>query len=118
MVNGVVIAEACWRFSLAENDRLGSNPRTCNHSRGNIMFRKIMLAGLVVAFAGGAALAQESCDSKAVSKDGKPLAGAAKTSFMKKCMADSCATKAVSSEGKPLSGAAKTSFMKKCEAGG
>jgi hypothetical protein len=82
------------------------------------MLRKLMLAGIVATFAGGAAFAQESCDTKAVSKDGKPLAGAAKTSFMKKCMADSCATKAVSSEGKPLSGAAKNSFMKKCEAGG
>jgi len=46
------------------------------------------------------------------------LAGAAKTSFMKKCMADSCAAKAVSAEGKPLSGAAKNSFMAKCEKGG
>jgi hypothetical protein len=36
---------------------------------------------------------------------------------MKKCMADQCATKAVSSDGKPLAGAAKTSFMKKCEKG-
>jgi hypothetical protein len=81
------------------------------------MLRKIMLAGLVVAFAGGAAFAQESCETKAVSKDGKPLAGAAKTSFMKKCMHDSCAAKAVSAEGKPLSGAAKTSSIKKCEAG-
>ena len=50
-------------------------------------------------------------------KYGKPLAGAAKTSFIKKCMADTCATKAVSQDGKPLSGAAKTSFMKKCEKG-
>ena len=82
------------------------------------MLRKIMLAGFIVAFAGGAAFAQESCESKAVGKDGKALAGAAKTSFMKKCMADSCSTKAVSAEGKPLSGAAKNSFMKKCEAGG
>jgi hypothetical protein len=32
-------------------------------------------------------------------------------------MADSCATKAVSQDGKPLAGAAKTSFMKKCEKG-
>ena len=32
-------------------------------------------------------------------------------------VADTCATKAVSAEGKPLSGAAKTSFMKKCEKG-
>ena len=79
------------------------------------MLRKVMLAALVATFAGGAALAQETCDSKAVGKDGKP--GAAKTSFMKKCMADTCAAKAVSSDGKPLSGAAKTSFMTKCEKG-
>ena len=50
-------------------------------------------------------------------KDGKPLAGAAKTSFMKKCMMESCETKAVGSDGKKLAGAAKNSFMKKCESG-
>ena len=77
--------------------------------------KRIFLAALVATFAIGSAVAQESCESKAMGKDGKPLAGAAKTSFMKKCMADTCATKAVSSEGKPLAGAAKTSFMKKCE---
>ncbi|HET7888264.1 MAG TPA: hypothetical protein VFL62_18735 [Bradyrhizobium sp.] len=83
------------------------------------MLRKIMLAGIVVAFAGGSAFAQDmSCDAKAMGKDGKPLAGAAKTSFMKKCMHDSCAAKAVGSDGKKLAGAAKNSFMKKCEAGG
>ena len=81
------------------------------------MLRKMTLAVLVTAFAGGVALAQETCESKAVGKDGKPLAGAAKTSFMKKCLADTCATKAVSQDGKPLSGAAKASFMKKCEKG-
>ena len=79
------------------------------------MLRKVMLAALVATFAGGAALAQETCETKAVGKDGKPLAGAAKTSFMKKCMEDTCATKAVGSDGKPLAGAAKASFMKKCE---
>jgi hypothetical protein len=36
---------------------------------------------------------------------------------MKKCMKDACAGKAMSAEGKPLSGAAKNSFMKKCEKG-
>jgi hypothetical protein len=81
------------------------------------MLRKILVAAVFVILAGGAALAQESCESKAVSKDGKPLAGAAKTSFLKKCVAETCATKAVSQDGKPLSGAAKTSFMKKCEKG-
>jgi hypothetical protein len=74
------------------------------------MLRKIMLAGLVVAFAGGAAFAQESCETKAVGKDGKPLAGAAKMSSMKKC----CEASAVSADGKKLSGAAKTSSVKKC----
>jgi len=82
------------------------------------MIRGILLAAVIATFAGGAAFAQESCDSKAVGKDGKPLAGAAKTSFMKKCMADSCAAKAMSADGKPLSGAAKSSFMAKCEKGG
>jgi len=81
------------------------------------MLRKILVAAVFVILAGGGALAQESCESKAVSKEGKPLSGAAKTSFLKKCVAETCATKAVSQDGKPLSGAAKTSFMKKCEKG-
>jgi hypothetical protein len=60
-----------------------------------------------------------SCEAKAVSKEGKPLAGAAKASFMKKCEAEAkpaCETKAVDKNGKPLAGAAKASFLKKCEA--
>ena len=81
------------------------------------MIKKMFLVAVLATFAIGSAVAQESCESKAVGKDGKPLAGAAKTSFMKKCMADECAAKAISSDGKPLSGAAKTSFMKKCEKG-
>jgi hypothetical protein len=79
--------------------------------------KRIFLVALLSIFAAGSAFAQDSCESKAVGKDGKPLAGAAKTSFMKKCMTDACATKAVGSDGKPLSGAAKASFMKKCESG-
>ena len=82
------------------------------------MIKSVLLAAFVATFAlGTAAIAQESCETKAVGKDGKALAGAAKSSYMKKCMADSRTTKAVSAEGKPLSGAAKTSFMKKCEKG-
>ena len=79
------------------------------------MIKSVLLAAFVATFAMGTAIAQESCETKAVGKDGKALAGAAKSSFMKKCMADSCATKAVSADGKPLAGAAKNSFMKKCE---
>jgi hypothetical protein len=36
---------------------------------------------------GAPAGSQDSCETKAVGKDGKPLAGAAKTSFLKKCEA-------------------------------
>jgi opacity protein-like surface antigen len=80
--------------------------------------KKLVLVAVLATFAAGSAFAQDTCDTKAVGKDGKPLAGAAKTSFMKKCMMESCTTKAVGSDGKPLAGAAKSSFMKKCEAGG
>ena len=75
--------------------------------------KRLALALLISSFAAGGAFAQ-SCETKAVSKEGKPLAGAAKMSFIKKCKTDACANKAVSSEGKPLSGAAKSSFLKKC----
>ena len=80
--------------------------------------KRIFLAAVIVTFAAGSAFAEDSCESKAMGKDGKPLAGAAKTSFMTKCMHDSCESKAMGSDGKKLAGAAKTSFMKKCEAGG
>ena len=80
--------------------------------------KRIFLAAVIATFAAGLAFAQDaSCESKAMGKDGKPLAGAAKTSFMKKCMHDSCEAKAVSADGKKLSGAAKAASMKKCEAG-
>jgi hypothetical protein len=77
--------------------------------------KRILLATVISCFAFGSAMAA-TCDSQAVSKDGKALAGAAKTSFVKKCKADACAGKAVSKDGKPLSGAAKDAVMKKCEA--
>ncbi len=76
--------------------------------------KRIILAALITSFAVGSALAQ-SCETKAVSKDGKPLSGAAKTSFVKKCKMDACEGKAVGKDGKPLAGAAKNSFMTKCE---
>jgi hypothetical protein len=75
--------------------------------------KSIIFAAWMTCFAISTALAQ-SCESKAMSADGKILQGAAKTSFVKKCKRDSCASQAVSSEGKPLHGAAKNSFMAKC----
>ena len=50
---------------------------------------KILTGALSSLFAAGVlfsqlAIAASECEAKAVSKDGKPLAGAAKTSFVKK----------------------------------
>jgi hypothetical protein len=78
--------------------------------------KSIIIVALITCFAIGTAAAQ-SCDSNAVGANGKPLHGAAKMSFVRKCKRDTCAGKAVSAEGKPLYGAAKRSFMAKCERG-
>jgi hypothetical protein len=78
-----------------------------------LLFLSLFLAVL----AAGSAMAHETCENKAVGKNGKPLAGAAKTSFLHKCKRDACAAKAFGGHGRRLSGAAKSSFMKKCEAG-
>jgi hypothetical protein len=77
--------------------------------------KRLISAALLTAFAIGSAAAQETCESKAVAKDGRPLAGAAKNSFLAKCKRETCAPKAVGSDGKPLRGAAKNSFMAKCQ---
>ena len=79
--------------------------------------KRLIIASTIVLFAVGSAFAQEACETKAMDKTGKPLAGAAKTSFMKKCTTDACESKAVGSDGRKLAGAAKSSFMKKCKAG-
>jgi len=78
--------------------------------------KRAMVVVLLSVFAVGAALAQEAtCESKAVDKNGNPLAGAAKTSFLQKCKRDACTTKAVDKNGNKLKGAAKNSFMTSCE---
>lgn len=74
--------------------------------------KRLVLAALISAFAVGSAMAA-SCGAMAVGKDGKPLKGAAKTSFLKSC----CTKAAIGKDGKPLKGAAKTSFIKACEKG-
>jgi len=72
--------------------------------------KRIALAVTLSLFAASPVFAQ-AC--KAVSADGKPLAGAAKTSAMTKC----CNDNAKSADGKALSGAAKDASVKKCMAG-
>jgi hypothetical protein len=75
--------------------------------------KNAIFAALIMSFTVSTAMAQ-SCESKAVSAEGKPLYGAAKTSFVKKCKRDACLSQAVSSTGKALHGAARNSFMTKC----
>jgi hypothetical protein len=77
--------------------------------------KRVVLAVLLAAFALSPAMAQDTCKSRAISKDGKPLAGAALNSFLTKCAKDTCEPKAIDKNGKPLAGAAKASFLKKCE---
>jgi hypothetical protein len=66
------------------------------------------------------AFAASDCEAKAAEKK---LAGAAKTSFLKKCEADAAAAAPAGGDAceakaaeKKLAGAAKTSFVKKCQA--
>ena len=75
------------------------------------MTKTLVLAGLALCLAGGPTLAfaADSCTTQAMDKK---LAGAAKTSFMKKCAKNSCEMQAAD---KKLHGAAMTSFTTKCE---
>lgn len=76
-----------------------------------------LLTFAALAFAGSAhaVLPAASCDAQAAEKK---LAGAAKTSFLKKCNADNPANAACDAKAaeKKLAGAAKNSFVKKCVA--
>ena len=60
--------------------------------------KSIIITAMITWLAVGTAAAQ-SCDSKAVGANGKPLHGAAKMSFVKKCKRDACGSKAVSAAG-------------------
>jgi len=74
----------------------------------------LLSAALVLMGAAMAPLAHaEGVTCKANAGD-KKLAGAALTSFMKKCETDAKARCEVASSDKKLAGAAKTSFTKKC----
>jgi hypothetical protein len=74
--------------------------------------KRIALTLLFCLLAAVSAYAQSTtCKSQAADKK---LAGAAMTSFMKKCQTDAQTTCDASAAEKKLAGAAKTSFTKKC----
>ena len=83
---------------------------------------RLMIASIVLALTAGLAHAADpTCEAKAVDKNGKALAGAAKAASIKKCEKEAkpaCEAKALDKNGKALAGAAKTAFIKKCEKDG
>lgn len=72
---------------------------------------KLLIAAVLAAFGVAAQAADATCAAAAAEKK---LAGAAKTSFMKKCEKDAAARCDAAAAEKKLAGAAKTSFTKKC----
>ena len=78
------------------------------------MKKLVSLAALMLAAVSFTAQAADSgCEAKATEKK---LAGAAKSSFMKKCEREAAMASCTSmAADKKLAGAAKASFVKKCE---
>ena len=70
-----------------------------------------IVASTLIACAGHAMAEDQSCTAAATEKK---LAGAAKTSFLKKCEKDATTMCSTAAADKKLAGAAKTSFTKKC----
>ncbi|MGO4872804.1 MAG: hypothetical protein ACLPGW_19735 [Roseiarcus sp.] len=77
------------------------------------MTKTLALAALALVLAGAPTLAfaDPTCVAQATDKK---LAGAAKTSFLKKCEADAAKACDKQAADKKLAGAAKTAFTKKC----
>ena len=73
-----------------------------------------MRAMVVVAAALGVLAGPALADSCKTTATDKKLAGAALTSFMKKCQTDAQATCGTQAGEKKLAGAAKISFTRKC----
>jgi hypothetical protein len=73
--------------------------------------RTFALVSILCLIAGSAYAQNPSCTLQATNKK---LAGAALTSFMKKCKSDAQKSCDSSAANKKLAGAAKTSFIKKC----
>jgi hypothetical protein len=76
-----------------------------------LFFASILALAAFNICSGQARADDQTC--KATATD-KKLAGAAQTSFMKKCQADATKACEATAADKKLAGAAKTSFTKKC----
>lgn len=96
-------------------------PKFLSLTLGSLFAASVLFSNAAIGADAVPAAPAADCAAKALSKDGKPLSGAAKASSIKKCEADTvtasgCAAKAIDKNGKALGGAAKNSFMKKCVA--
>lgn len=76
--------------------------------------RKLVLCSFVLAALLPVASFAETTPSCTASATEKKLAGAAKTSFLKKCEKDAAVACDTAAAEKKIHGAAKTSFTKKC----
>jgi len=91
-------------------------PPVVHHQGSSIMKKSLSLLALSLVLGTAHLCAQAAtCDEQATEKK---LAGAAKTSFLKKCNADAGAANGCDAKAaeKKLAGAAKNSFLKKCNA--
>ena len=75
--------------------------------------KRLFVAAMLVGLLAAAAHAQTTPTCKAAATE-KKLAGAALTSFMKKCEKDAAAACTKAATDKKLAGAAKASNVKKC----
>jgi hypothetical protein len=109
------LASASRAFASPKLEAIDACLKACTNliagmgSTGETKMRVTVLAAPVSLIAGNAFAA--SCKVEAANKK---LAGAAMTSFMKKCEADAKAACDKSATDKKLSGAAKASHIKKC----
>ncbi len=82
-----------------------------------MLTKKAFVLGALLGMLANAALpGLAHADSCAATAGSKKLAGAAMTSFMKKCQTDAAKTCDAAAADKKLYGAAKTSFTRKCVA--
>ena len=94
-----------------------------------MMMRKLLMGLMIAGLATGAWAENVDCEARALSKDGKPLHGAAKDAFMKKCLRENPPAVAkgtqqdkmkacnAQAKDKELKGDARKSFMKECLSG-
>ena len=97
-------------MSLDDDTRL----ITSSHEWNSYQTKEKAMKGLILITALLMACGSAYANSCKVEAGSKKLAGAAMTSFMKKCETDAKATCDKSAAEKKLAGAAKDSFTKKC----